>query len=490
VRLHDLLSGVAVTAVQGDDVDVRIVVHDSRSVGPDALFCCVPGATADGHDFAPAAVTAGAVALLVEHALDLPVTQVIVPSVRAAMGPIAAACLGHPAHALRVVGVTGTNGKTTTTFIVDAIARAAGETTGMIGTVETRIGNQVLPPGRTTPEAPELQQLLATMRDAGVTSVAMEVSSHALDQHRVDGTRFAAACFTNLGHDHLDYHGTAEQYLASKERLFAPAFTDRAVVNIDDPQGPLVADHATAQGLQVVTYGVDGTTAAVRATDVRSDARGSSFVLSDARDGFTAAVRVHLPGAFNVSNALAAAAIARAAGLPDEAVVAGLDRRVVVPGRMERVDRGQDFTLLVDYAHTPDALERVLTAARPLAAPGGRVIVVFGCGGDRDRAKRPRMGAIAAALADIAILTSDNPRSESPRGIAGEVLAGVPGEHRMLVELDRRAAIRDAIAAAGHGDVVIVAGKGHEPGQTIGDETLPFDDRLVAGDELEALRCA
>jgi UDP-N-acetylmuramoyl-L-alanyl-D-glutamate--2,6-diaminopimelate ligase len=404
--------------------------------------------------------------------------------VRGVLGPVAARFHGQPSFAMRVLGVTGTNGKTTTTYLLEAIARAAGDEPGVIGTVNTRIGDRVVPSPHTTPEATELQAVLATMRDAGVATVAMEVSSHALEQHRVDGTHFAATCFTNLTHDHLDYHGSVEAYFESKARLFAPLFTSRAAVHIGDPYGEQLARRAVDRGLVVTRYAIDDPAADVRAESVELGHRGSSFDLVACR-GRTARVRTPLVGAFNVVNALAAATTALLAGYELDAIVAGLERGAVVPGRMERVDAGQDFTVFVDYAHTPAALEAALAAARGATGPGGRVLVVFGCGGDRDRAKRPAMGEIAARAADAAFVTSDNPRSEDPAAILDEIFAGVPRGANAERVLDRRVAIRDAIGTAQPGDVVLVAGKGHEPGQIIGDRVEPFDDRVVAREVLE-----
>lgn len=484
--LHDLLGGIDVLELRGEPgVEMSAVVHDSRECVPGALFCCVPGAVTDGHAYAAAAVAAGARALIVERFVDVPVTQVRVASVRAAMGPIAARLFGDPSRSLRVIGVTGTNGKTTTTYLVEAVAVAAGERAGVIGTVETRFAGTVLPPGRTTPESTDLQGLMARMRDAGVSTVAMEVSSHALHQHRVDATWFAAACFTNLSHDHLDYHGDLDSYFEAKVALFEPDRCAVGVVNADDPRGRVLAGRSAQRGLRTVTFGVESTDAAIRAVDVALDAQGSTFTIVGG--GEPLHVRTPLVGGFNVSNALAAAAAARVAGLPDSAIQTGLAAPIVVPGRMERVDAGQPFAVLVDYAHTPDALERVLAAARPIAGPGGRVVVVFGCGGDRDRAKRPLMGAAAARGADAVFLTSDNPRSEDPAAIVADVLSGVADGPLPTVELDRRIAIREALAMAGRGDVVVIAGKGHETGQTAGGTTRPFDDRAVAREELEVL---
>jgi UDP-N-acetylmuramoyl-L-alanyl-D-glutamate--2,6-diaminopimelate ligase len=487
VRLHDLLDGLDVLEVRGSaDVDVETVVSDSRASRPGSLFACVPGSTTDGHVHAPAAVANGAVALLVERILPLEVVQVRVASVRRAVGPMAARALGEPSRSLRVLGVTGTNGKTTTAYLLDAIARAAGDTTGLIGTIETRIGEVTSAPEHTTPEAADLQQLFARMRDAGVRTAAMEESSHALDQFRVDGTRFAAVCFTNLSQDHLDYHGSMDQYFEAKARLFTDAFTDRAAINVDDAHGALLAERARNAGVEVFTYSVAH--GDVHATDVTSNRNGSRF---DVRwpDGAHAAITTTLAGPFNVENAIAAATTARLAGFGIDAIAEGLTQSAVVPGRMERIDAGQPFTVLVDYAHTPDALERVLSAARSLTTPGGRIVLVYGCGGDRDRGKRPLMGAAAARGADIAFLTSDNPRSEAPEAIVADVLAGVSPSSHPIVETDRRVAIHDALREARAGDVVVIAGKGHESGQTIGGETHPFDDRTVARAELEALAC-
>jgi UDP-N-acetylmuramoyl-L-alanyl-D-glutamate--2,6-diaminopimelate ligase len=490
VRLHDLLDGLDVRELRGDsDVDVQSVVHDNRNARPGSLFCCIPGTTTDGHVYARSAVEAGAVALLVEHWLDIDVPQARVGSVRAVVGPLAARFYGEPSRAMRVLGVTGTNGKTTTTYLLESIARAAGDRTGVVGTVGARIDDDPFDVRHTTPEATDLQELLATMRDAGTVTVAMEVSSHALDQHRVDGTHFAATCFTNLTHDHLDYHGTLDAYFEAKARLFTMVFTRRAAIDIDDAHGRLLRDRATAAGVEVTTFAVDDPAADVTAEGVALGARETTFTLAGS-DGTRVPVRTALVGPFNVANALAAAATARLAGYDLDAITRGLAAQIVVPGRMERVDAGQDFAVVVDYAHTPDALQAVLGAARTLAAAGGRVIVVFGCGGDRDRAKRPVMGAVATTLADVAFLTSDNPRSEDPAAIAADVLAGVPRDTPAPeVELDRRMAIRDALSTARAGDIVVIAGKGHETGQTTGGVTLPFDDRLVAREELEAGPC-
>lgn len=445
------------------------VAADTRAMAPGALFFCVAGERADGHAFADAALAAGASALVVERWLEPTAPQVRVPSVRAAMGPMSAAVFGRPAEAMATVGVTGTNGKTTVTYLLESIFLAAGVATGLIGTVGARIAGTPVELPHTTPEAPELQRLLSRMRDAGVKALAMEVSSHALTHRRVDGITFDVAAFTNLSQDHLDFHLTMEDYADAKARLFTSALARRGVINVDDPAGARIAASAP---IPVITCGIERD-ADVRATDVTSGRDGIACSIGGER------IASPLLGAFNAQNVLVAVAAARELGIAPEAVADGVRTLGSVPGRMERVDVGQGFLLVVDYAHTPDSIRSVLRAARPLST--GRVIVVFGCGGDRDRAKRPLMGEAATANADLAIVTSDNPRSEEPGSIVAGILPGAErGGGTYVVELDRRAAIERAVAEARDGDVVVVAGKGHEPGQTFGDRTLPFDDRAVA----------
>lgn len=485
MHLHALLDDAAVLEVTGDSyVDVSDITHDSRRVTRGALFCCIRGRVHDGHDFAAAAVRDGAVALLVDRPLAAPATQVRVESVRRAMGPIAARFYGAPSREMRVLGITGTNGKTTTTYLLESIARAAGERAGVIGTTGARIGGVDEPLDFTTPEATELQHVLARMQGAGVATVAMEVSSHALAYERVDGTWFAAVCFTNLSQDHLDEHGTLDAYFEAKARLFSPTFTGAAAVTLDDEWGSTLATRAEGAGLELWTFGLDPR-ASVRASGVQLDAEGSTFLL-ESPAGPAATVRLPLVGMFNVQNALAAAATALASEIALRPVVAGLETDLVVPGRMERVVAGQPFSVLVDYAHGPAALERLLAEARRLAR-GSRVIVVFGCGGDRDATKRVGMGR-AAAEADLVVLTSDNPRSEDPAAIAAEAEVGLrERDATYVVELDRRRAIRHALGEAREKDVVVIAGKGHERGQDIAGEVTPFDDRVVAREELEAV---
>jgi len=466
------------------DPDLRAVVHDTRAVIPGALYCCVRGSRADGHDLAAAAVAAGAAALVVDHVLSLAVPQVVVPDVRRAMGPLAAAFWGNPSHDLILVGVTGTSGKTTVTHLLCPVLRASGAPTcAIIGTLSG---------ARTTPEATDLQALLAAERDrgssgagvdrepvAGRGAVAMEVSSHGLALHRVDGTRFAVAVFTNLSQDHLDFHHTMDEYFEAKAALFTPAFTDRAVICSDDPRGRelLARLGGPRSGVTATAYSLGD------AEDLTLSPAGASFRWRGEP------VRLALAGRFNVTNALAAAAAAEALGIGPAVVARGLSAAAPVPGRFEAVDGGRRFTVLVDYAHKPDALEQALRAARELVAAGGRLRVVFGCGGDRDAAKRPLMGEVATRLADDVILTSDNPRSEDPQAIIDDIRAGIPpgAGATVAVEPDRRDAIGRAVADARPGDVVVLAGKGHETTQTAGDTVRPFDDREVARAALAAV---
>jgi UDP-N-acetylmuramoyl-L-alanyl-D-glutamate--2,6-diaminopimelate ligase len=472
-RIAELTQGELLDA--GDRPRVTDVTHDSREAGPGVLFACRPGVVTDGHDFAARAVEQGSPALLVERRLDLPVPQVRVDSVAQRLGAVAAAVHGDPSHALTIAGVTGTNGKTTCATVLEAVLTAAGHRAGLIGTIVTRMGGQQISGVRTTPEATDLQRLYRRMLTVGVDSVAMEVSSHGLELGRVNGTRFAVALFTNLSHDHLDFHGSMEAYFAAKARLFTPGFTRAGVVNVDDHWGVRLAAQAAVPVTTVSCGAVPE--ADVVATEIRSDAGGSRVVARVA--GRRVDLSIGMPGGFNVANALLVLAAARALELPSDAVTGTLARPPAVAGRMERVDEGQPFTVLVDYAHTPDSLTRVLEATR--AVVDGRVLVVIGCGGDRDREKRPAMGRAAATGADHAFLTSDNPRSEDPHAILDAMVRGARAAAGApwTVEPDRRAAIAAAIDMARPGDAVIVAGKGHETGQQLADRTVPFDDREV-----------
>ena len=462
--------------------------HDSRAVQPGDLYAALPGARAHGADFAAAAVAQGAAAVLTDPAgavrassYDVPV--LVADDPRRLLGQLARWVHDDPAADMLLLGVTGTNGKTTTAFLLEAGLRAAGHATGLLGTVLTRIGDDVVPSVRTTPEATDLQALFAVMRERGTTAVAMEVSSHALALGRVDGVRFDTAGFTNLSQDHLDFHASMEEYEAAKASLFQPDRSRRAVVCTDDAAGRRIAAGA---GVPVSTYGTLGQDADWRAVDVELTPTGSTFrlvgrSLTGGRLEIPAAVQ--LPGAFNVANAVGALACLAVSGVDVEAAVEGVAALGGVPGRMERVDAGQPFLAVVDYAHTPDAVATLLSTVRAVTA--GKVIVVLGCGGDRDRSKRPLMGRAAAEGADVALLTSDNPRSEDPAQILAEMSAGAPDA---LVEVDRRTAIERAVALAGPGDAVVVAGKGHETGQEAGGVVAPFDDREVLRAALAAVR--
>ena len=464
-------------------VAVTDIAYDTRTVGPGALFVCVPGARADGHDFAEDAVADGAVALAVERPLDVPVPQLVVPDARLAMALAADVFFGRPSRELEVAGVTGTNGKTTTAFLLYSILAAAGRRPGLLGTVEMRVGGERRAVTRTTPEAVDLQRTFRELLDAGDRSCAMEASSHASELKRLVGTRFRALVFTNLSQDHLDFHGTLADYYDAKRRLFTDPDVDGdrppAAVNVGDEHGRLLAEELRGLGGRLVTFGL-ADDAEIRPEELELTPSATSF----RADGLD--VRPRLRGRFNVENVLGAIAAARLLGIEDDALVRGIEHVAGVPGRFEAVDEGQPFAVLVDYAHTPEALANVLAEARRLAA--GRLICVFGCGGDRDRAKRPLMGEVVSRLADRAVVTSDNPRSEEPGAIIDEILAGMDG--REDVEPDRAAAIARAVEQAAEGDVVVIAGKGHEQGQELADRTIPFDDREVARDALRRLGAA
>jgi len=461
--LGDVIGGPAA------GVEITALAYDNRAVVPGTLFFCVPGFTRDGHDFAPDAVARGAAALVVQRPLGLGVPDVLVGDVRAAMAPCAARFFGDPTARLRTVGITGTNGKTTAAFLVRALL---GERTGLLGTVGAIVGGEDRPAERTTPEAIDLQRTFAEMVAAGDDAVVMEVSSHALALHRADAIHWDVVVFTNLTQDHLDFHAGMEDYFQAKRLLFV-AGPRQAIVNIDDPYGRRLA----AELPGALTIGLDSEDAALRAEVVEADAAGTTFTAGGLR------LRVGLPGRFNVLNALGAVAAARALGIADDDIAARLPGARLAPGRFEPVDEGQPFGVLVDYAHTPDSLENVLRAARPLAE--GRVIVVFGAGGDRDRAKRPLMGAVARDHADVVVVTSDNPRNEDPEAIIAAVLEGAGSGAEAIT--DRHAAIERAIGRAAPGDVVVIAGKGHEQGQELeGGRKIPFDDVTVAREVLRA----
>jgi UDP-N-acetylmuramoyl-L-alanyl-D-glutamate--2,6-diaminopimelate ligase len=450
MQLERLIAALAPTDVVGSGaLEIRELAYDAREVPRDSLFFCVPGARLDGHDLAAEAVAAGAIALVVERRLPLEVPQLVVPSVRAAMPPAAVEFFGDPTAELPVAAITGTNGKTTTAFLLWSILAAAGRQSGLLTNIERRVGGEPRTVGLNTPESIDLQRLFRQMVAAGDQACVMEATSMASVKGRLEGTRFAVLVFTNLTQDHLDFHGTMEEYFESKRRLFTQA--EGAVINVGDDYGArLAADLPDA----------------------------NTFSPQDDLPG----VDLKLRGDFNRANALAAAAAARVLEVPEDAIKRGIEAVERVPGRFDPVDEGQPFTVLVDYAHTPGALETALQAARALTT--GRVICVFGAGGDRDRAKRPLMGQVVHDLADVVLVTSDNPRSEDPAAIAAQVAGALPLE----VELDRRRAIERALEVARDGDVVVIAGKGHEQGQEVRGSKLPFDDREVARETLRRLR--
>jgi UDP-N-acetylmuramoyl-L-alanyl-D-glutamate--2,6-diaminopimelate ligase len=468
---------------------LRGVTHDSRRVQPGDLYVALPGSQHHGGRFCSAAASAGAAAVLTdpagkEFAIRSGLPVFVVSDPRSRLGAVASWIYGNPSARLTLIGVTGTSGKTTTTFLLESGLRAAGHLTGLIGGVQTRAGDVTVDSGLTTPEATDLQALLAAMVEQGVTAAAMEVSSHALSLGRVAGTSYDVALFTNLSQDHLDFHETIDSYFQAKAALFTPGYSRAGVVNIDDEHGRLLA---AAPQIPLTTYSAAGDPRADwRATHARGGADGSTFRVIGP-GGVEADASVALPGPFNVANALAAIVALVEAGVGIAAAVAGVAACPGVPGRLERVEAGQDFTVFVDYSHKPGAVRAVLEALRPVTL--GNLIIVLGCGGDRDRAKRPLMGSAAAGLADVAILTSDNPRSEDPLAILAEMLSGaltVPAAERahVVIEPDRGAAIGLAVTGAVEGDVVLIAGKGHERGQYTGTVVTPFDDREVAAEAL------
>ena len=473
MRLDELVAATPGARVAGDgSAEIEELAYDSRKVEPGTLFFCVVGEKVDGHEFGARAVEEGAAALVVERELtELEVPQVVVPDSRAAMAPLAARFWADPTAKLRVVGVTGTNGKTTTAFLVREILQATDVYCGLLGTVKQVVGGVEREVERTTPEAIELQKTFRAMLDGGDEACAMEVSSHAMSLHRADAIHFEVAIFTNLTQDHLDFHADMEDYFLAKRKLFE-AGPKTAIVNVDDPYGRRLASE-----FECVTFSAEGAEADYSAREVAFDASGASFEVGGMR------LRTGMPGHFNVANALGAFAAAEAMGVGSEIAVAGLARAARVPGRFEPIDEGQGFSVLVDYAHTPDSLENVLRAARRLTE--GRLIAVFGAGGDRDRDKRPKMGQAGAELSDLAVITSDNPRSEDPEAIVAEVAGGAEGAAELEVVVDRREAIALALGRAEPGDTVVIAGKGHEQGQEFeGGRKIPFDDREVAREEL------
>jgi len=457
--------------------DVRDVTHDSRAVAQGTLFVAIRGAVADGHRFVTEAIERGAAAVAVDHEIGAAVPELVVADTRQALAPLAAEVYGHPARALRVIGVTGTNGKTTVTHLLERIAVAAELSPGIVGTVGARSAGVSIDVARTTPEASDLQRILRRMVDDGVDLVGLEVSSHALALHRADAIEFDIVAFTNLSQDHLDFHGDMERYFAAKAELFAGDRARVAVIEIDDPFGRRLAEQTP---LLVTTVSVDGP-ADVTARITDADTGGSTFTIESPL--WTRTIRLPMPGRFNVANAAVAAAIAMHAGIAHDAIAAGLAAGPGIPGRLQPVVAGQPFAVFVDYAHTPDAVAAAIESVRALVP--GRITCVVGAAGDRDRAKRPLMGA-AAAAADAVVLTSDNPRSEDPNTILSEVLAGAGSAAALDVIVDRRAAIASAISRAAPGDAVLILGKGHETGQEAAGVVTPFDDVVIAREALAA----
>ena len=493
MTLGELLRRVPGARLQGDPaLPITEVTYDSRRIGPGGLFVAIRGAVADGNQFVDAARKKGAVAVVSEAPPAGPGAWVEVPDAREALALLSAAALGDPAESLRLVGVTGTNGKTTTTYLIDAALRAAGHNVGLIGTVQYRIGARLVEATRTTPESSDLQVLFRQMVDEGCTDAVMEVSSHSLDLKRVHGCRFQVAVFTNLTRDHLDFHGDMDRYFAAKRRLFDTYLRadGHAVINADDDRAPALA---AASPAQVWTYGIEPASGAssikpkadVSASQISLSLKGTRFRARTPRGEFD--VETPLIGRFNVENFLAGLTAALALDVEPAVALRGLLTMTGVPGRLERVNAGQDFAVIVDYAHTDDALRNLLETVRALGPR--RLITVFGCGGDRDRTKRPLMGAVAARLSDVVVVTSDNPRSEPPEAILDEIQRGMNGSRRgeRHAIVDRLEAISRALEMAEPGDAVVIAGKGHETYQVLRDRTVPFDDRQVARDLIAGL---
>ena len=493
MKLQELLRGIESVEIFGDaGISVTGLHYDSRRIQPGHVFVAIRGEKSDGNRFVPQALENGVIAVVSEeppHPVGTPSSTVRawarVKDARKALATAAANFFGHPARALELVGVTGTNGKTTTCLVLDAIFAAAGKKSGLFGTIEYRLAGRRLPAPNTTPESLDLEAHLGELRAQGATHATLEVSSHALALDRVYGCPFRAAVFTNLTRDHLDFHGTLEAYFAEKRKLFTgwgAQPPEWAILNADDPRS---AELRSCGSPNVLTYGL-AAGAELRPHGTDPAPKSGSFLMETPWGKLES--RSRLLGRPNVYNLLAAAATALALGFGVEQVEGGLAELEAVPGRFEQVQAGQPFLVLVDYAHTDDALRNLLTTARELVGRGGRIITVFGCGGDRDRTKRPLMGQVAGSLSDLVVLTSDNPRSEDPGAIIQDALAGVQeAGARHLVELDRARAIERALGEARTGDIVLIAGKGHETCQIIGDRVLPFDDRLVARQLIERL---
>lgn len=490
IRVHELVAALPDAHLIGDpDTIVRALTYDSRTVTPGACFAALRGADVDGHAFLDNAVAAGASVVLVEHESPLPIAQIVVPNSRASLAGVAAVFYQQPSRELGVIGITGTDGKTTTSFLVDAILRRAGLVTGLIGTVAIRVGDEedVHSTRQTTPESADVQRLLRAMADRAIPWVTLEATSHGLAMHRLDEIRFRIAGVTNITREHLDFHGTVDAYRAAKGILFdrVSAVGGTAVINLDDEGARLMLDRSA--GCYVLTYSAEGRDADLRACNVRSDGAGSSFLLSTAHWG-EAEISLPLIGGFNVANALCAAGIALSAGLPLVRVADGLSTAPSVPGRMMVVNQGQPFSVVVDYAHTPEAMTKVLTLLRGLF-PSGRIITVFGSAGERDIEKRAVQGAVSARLSDISVITSEDPRNEDADAIIdaiaqGALASGVEEGRTLFRRTHRRDAVELALDLAQPGDVVLLAGKGHEGSIIWGREKHPWNEEQVARDLL------
>ncbi|MBW3588977.1 MAG: UDP-N-acetylmuramoyl-L-alanyl-D-glutamate--2,6-diaminopimelate ligase [Actinobacteria bacterium] len=475
MRLSEIASLVGSDGHLSADPEITDLHYDSREVIPGSLFFCIPGDKVDRHDLANQAVSTGAAAVVAERDTGAPVPHLVTSDIRGVMNHVAAPFFGHPSREIKLVGVTGTNGKTTTTYMVESIARASGEKTGLVGTIERRVADSAYPAPIGTPESSDLQRLFRAMTRASVATCALEVTSIGISQGRIEGCDFDVAVFTNLSQDHLNFHGSMEEYYEAKRRLFLAERTPLSLINIDDQWGRRLTQEVTSK---VLTYSVERDADLV-AESVRAIPGGTKFLAVGM--GMRLELEVLMPARFNVLNAIAAAGAARAVGLPEEAIRSGLSSLKGVPGRFERVDEGQDFMVVVDYAHTPDGLDNVLRFAREICL--GELRVVFGCGGDRDSGKRPEMGRVAASIADRVYVTSDNPRSEEPSQIIDQILTGIikaPPSGGYVAISDRAEAIQAAISESRSGDVVVIAGKGHETGQEFADTKIPFDDREVA----------
>ncbi len=488
MRLERLISSIPdITGLRGNiDLDIKDISYDSKKIKQGSLFVAIPGYRTDGHLYVKEAVESGASAVICERWLDdVSVPQIRVKRSRLACSLLAAAFFENPSKKIDLIGVTGTNGKTTTTYLIESILRAAGRKTGVLGTVECRIEDLPLHLDRTTPESVDLQEILAKMVDVGVETAVMEVSSHAIDMERIAGCQFKAAIFTNLSQDHLDFHKTLDKYFQTKLRLFSLSQGNQQpfyVINCDDSYGQRIIESLDVESIR---YGIK-CKAETKASEIKLSTEGSSFKISNPTGHFY--VNLKLKGMFNVYNSLAASAACFSLMIPNSKIREGLEKIDAVPGRFENIQEGQDFLVFVDYAHTPDGLENVLTSAREISQ--GRIITVFGCGGDRDKTKRPLMGVIAARLSDFTVITSDNPRSEDPLSIITQIETGFLRENpkaRYSKVENRHDAIFQAIAIAKTGDIVIIAGKGHETGQIFADRVIPFDDRDVARQAIKEL---